>query len=146
MRRIFDFVGNFLCRLVKPQCFPCKCTAAGEQPFSQLPSLRMNQDILCLTGYTSSSPSSLLLAGIFPVWIIKMVIPHFGPITELPTPSYTCWHIMQISLMVTDIQNISHFLWNLQSFAFSITGAVSVPMSGVPLDLWLQDLWSHYNV
>ena len=53
---------------------------------------------------------------------------------------------LQISLMVTDIQNISRFGWNLQSFRFSITGAVSVPIFGVPLDLLLQDLWSHYRV
>ena len=53
---------------------------------------------------------------------------------------------LQISLMVTDIQNISHFLWNLQKFAFFIPGAVSVPIFGGPLDLWLQDLWSHYRV
>ena len=53
---------------------------------------------------------------------------------------------LQISLMVTDIQNISSFGWNLQSFRFSITGVVSVPIFGVPLDLLLQDLWSHYRV
>ena len=50
---------------------------------------------------------------------------------------------LQISLMVTDIQNVSRFGWNLQSFRFSIAGAVSVPIFGVPLDLWLQDLRSH---
>ena len=48
--------------------------------------------------------------------------------------------------MVTDIQNISRFGWNLQSFRFSIIGAVSVPIFGVPFDLLLQDLWSHYRV
>ena len=53
---------------------------------------------------------------------------------------------LQISIMVTDIQNISHFLWTQQSFAFFISGAVSVPIFGRPLDLWLQDLWSHYRV
>ena len=42
---------------------------------------------------------------------------------------------LHISLMVTDIQNISHFKWNLQSFAFSITGAVSVAMFGGLFDL-----------
>ena len=53
---------------------------------------------------------------------------------------------LQISLMVTDTQNTSRFGWNLQSFRSSITGAVSVPTFGVPLDLLLQDLWSHYRV
>ena len=53
---------------------------------------------------------------------------------------------LQISLMVTDIQNISRFVWNLQSFRFSITGAMSVPIFGVPHDLLLQDLWSHCRV
>ena len=32
------------------------------------------------------------------------------------------------------------------SLAFFITGAVSIPMFGQSLDLWLQDLWSHYRV
>ena len=53
---------------------------------------------------------------------------------------------LQISLMVTDIQNISRFGWNLQSIRFSIIGAVSVPIFVVPLDLLLHDLWSHYRV
>ena len=53
---------------------------------------------------------------------------------------------LQISLMVTDTENISRFGRNLQSWRFSITGAVSVPIFGVPFDLLLQDLWSHYRV
>ena len=47
---------------------------------------------------------------------------------------------LQISLMVTDIQNISRFGWNLQNFRFCITAAVAVRIFGVPLDLLLQDL------
>ena len=42
--------------------------------------------------------------------------------------------------------NISHLRWNLQSFAFFITGSVLVRIFGGPLDLWLQDVWSHYRV
>ena len=53
---------------------------------------------------------------------------------------------LNILLMVTDIQIISHFMWNVQIFVFSITETVSVPMFGEPLDLVLQDLWSHYRV
>ena len=60
---------------------------------------------------------------------MKMAIRHFGPLTEPQTANHTCWDTyLQISLMVTDIQHISHFRWNLQSFAFSITGAVSLPI------------------
>ena len=40
---------------------------------------------------------------------------------------------LQISLMVIDNQNVSHLGWHLRSFAFSITGAVSVPIFGGPL-------------
>ena len=42
--------------------------------------------------------------------------------------------------------NISHLRWNLQSFAFSITGSVLVRIFGGPLNLWLQDVWPHYRV
>ena len=53
---------------------------------------------------------------------------------------------LQISHMVADIQNISHFRWNVQNFAFAITGAMSVPVFGGRLDPWLQDLWSDYRI
>ena len=52
---------------------------------------------------------------------------------------------LQITLMVTGIQNISYHWWNLQSFAFSITGALSILMSVRPLDLWPPHLSSHYT-
>ena len=77
--------------------------------------------------------------------LLIMAIRHFGPLTEPPTASHTCWHIPPNLIMVTDIQNISRFRWNIPRFAFSITGAVSVPIFGGPLDLWLRDLWSHYQ-
>ena len=79
------------------------------------------------------------------VWPVQYIaiLAHSQNPQQPVTLAETC---LQISLMVTDIQNISRFGWNLQSFRFSITGAVSVPIFGVPLDLWLQDLWSHCRV
>ena len=62
---------------------------------------------------------------------------------NLQQPATLADTYLQISRKVTDIQNISRFQWNLQSFAFSITGAVSVPIFGGSLDPWLQDMWSH---
>ena len=74
-------------------------------------------------------------------------IRYFGPVAEPPTPSHTCWHIpANLTYGRWYKKNISHFRWNLQRFSFSITGAVSVPIYGGFLDLWLQDLWSHYSV
>ena len=64
-----------------------------------------------------------------------MALRQFGLLTEPQHPATLDDTYLQSSLMVTDNQNISHFRCDLQSFAFSITGTVSVPMFGRPLDL-----------
>ena len=89
---------------------------------------------------------------------------HISPMQETYILSYLKWQCailahsqnpqqpvtraatyLQTALMVTDIQNISRFGWNLQSFRFSITGAVSVPIFGVPLNLSKSLITPNHN-
>ena len=107
---------------------------------------KTKQNIESVTFHHPQFQFYLILIQNAPTDMFDMAIRHFGPVTEPQHPAKLADTYLQISLMVTDIQNISHFRWNRQSFAFSITGAVSVPMFGGPLDLWFQDLWSHYRV
>ena len=80
-----------------------------------------------------SSDSEISLNSIIRFKILKWQCAIWAHSQNPQQPVTLADTYLQISLMVTDIQNISRFGWNLQSFRFSITGAVSVPIIGVLL-------------
>ena len=100
-------------------------------------------DVCSLWDYDSIT-GSLLLGFPLLTWVNLKCIDTILTYSQNPQhPATLADKYLQITIMVMGIQNISHFRLNLQCFVFSITGAVSLPMFGRPLDLWLEDLWSH---
>ena len=115
----------------KPICFKFTCKCKDMQPF-----------LGCSCSNCCRESSTCLMRFVY----VEIAIRHFGPFTEPSTPSHTCWHIPA---------NLTYGQWYPKYITYSVKstkfcifhywGCVG-PMFGGPLDLWLQELWSHYRV